>query len=196
VELNPGPPRLPTKQRWQIVFLAETEKNPRTKKPYFSKIARKVKCSVNTVKDILLKYEQTGDVEDLPRCGRKRKLSDREAKAMVKKAKKGKFAPEIAHESKKKIGVRTVQNTLKKAGIKYLKIKKVEKLSQAHMERRVKYSRDMKGYKWNKVLFSDEKTFYLGASPEYDWQDPENRLEAPKVNYPKKLNVWGAIGLI
>ena len=182
MELNPGPPRLPTKARWKIVFLAEIEKNPKTKKPYFAKIARKVKCSVNTVKSILRKYGETGDVEDLPRCGRKRKISKKEAKSMTKKAKKGKFAPEIARESKENVGVRTVQRTLKKSGIKYLKVKKVEKLTQANMDRRVEYSRNMKGSNWDKVLFSDGKTFYLGASPDFAWQDPKNRTEEQKVS--------------
>jgi hypothetical protein len=113
---------------------------------------------------------------------------------MVKKAKKGKCAPQIARESEKRASPETVRKALKEGGIRYLKIKKKEKLSEAHKALRVEYSNKMKRYKGKKVLFSDEKTFYLGTMPGYAWQDPNNRLEKEKNPYPKKLNVWGAVG--
>ena len=141
-----------------------------------------MKCSRDTVRDVLNKFEETGTVDDRPRKGRKRKFSETEAKNIVKKAKKRKNAPEIARESKKKVSTRTVQRTLKTGGIQYLKIQKIEKLTEAHKEKRVRYSKKMKGYNWNGVLFSDE--------------DPKNRLTEEKTPYPKKLNVWGAAGLI
>ena len=188
VELNPGPARLTEVQKWEIVISAKK------KNPNLSKIARTVKCSRDTVRDVLNKFEETGTVDDRPRKGRKRKFSETEAKNIVKKAKKRKNAPEIARESKKKVSTRTVQRTLKTGGIQYLKIQKIEKLTEAHKEKRVRYSKKMKGYNWNGVLFSDEKTFQLGATPGYAWQDPKNRLTEEKTPYPKKLNVWGAAG--
>jgi hypothetical protein len=198
VELNPGPGRgnkLEVEQRWEIVFEAKRTKGG---KPNYTAIGRKVGCTNKSVKKVLKKYKETRTVEDLPRSGRKRKFSDKEAKVIVKKAKKGKFAPEIAHEiareSKKKAHVSTVKRVIRNAGIRYLRIKKKEKLTDAQKAKRVDYSKEMKGYKWNTVLFSDEKTFYLGASPKYAWQDPHNRLEEQKVPYPKKLNVWAAAG--
>jgi transposase len=194
VELNPGPPRLPTEDRWAIVRLAKNQKKKKPPKLNYSEIAREVGCSRDAVKNVLNRYEATGSVEDLPGRGRKRKFSEKETKKIIKKSKKGKFAPEIARECRKKVSTRTVQRQLKRGGVKYFKIKKIEKLTQAHMERRVEYSNEMKGYEWNRVLFSDEKTFYLGASPEYAWQDPENRIEEEITSYPEKLNVWGAIG--
>ena len=30
--------------------------------------------------------------------------------------------------------------------------------------------------------------------PGYAWQDPNDRIVEDKIPYPKKLNVWGAIG--
>jgi hypothetical protein len=52
----------------------------------------------------------------------------------------------------------------------------------------------MKGYEWKNVLFSDEKTFWLGASPDYAWQDPNDRIEEEVSTYVPKLNVSGAVG--
>jgi len=191
VELNPGPgsgEHLTTKERWEIVISSE-EKNPN-----YSQIAKKIGCTRPTVKAVLQKYKETGTVDDRAGRGRKRKCSEAEVKAMVRKAKKGKFAPEIARESKK-VAVRTVQKYLRESPkVQWLKIKQIEKLSEAHKKKRVEYSERMDGYNWNKVLFSDEKTFFLGASPGWAWQDPKNRIVEEKTPYPKKLNVWGAIG--
>ena len=140
------------------------------------------------------KYEQTGSVDDRPRKGRKRKFTEAQAKSLVQKAKKGKFATQLARECKKKVHPQTVRNYLNKGGIKYLKKKKIERLTEAHKRKRVKYSERMEGLKWNKVLFSNEKTFYLGVSSDSAWQDPKKRVTEEKTSYPPKLNVWGAIG--
>src|SRR5271155_5413028 len=80
------------------------------------------------------------------------------------------------------------------SGKRWLKVKKIEQLSEAHMKKRVDYAEEMIDYDFDKVLFSDEKNFYLGATPGYAWQDPDNRIEVEKTPYPKKLNVWGAVG--
>jgi transposase len=191
IELNPGPrngEHLEDEQKWEIVI------EGKKKHPNYSKIARKVKTTPKTVKAVLQKYKETGSIKDRPRSGRKRKFTEAEAKKMVKQAKKGKFATQIARESPKKPHVNTVRNYLNEGGIKWLKKKKIQRLSERHKIRRVEYSHEMKGYNWNKVLFSDEKTFYLGASSDYAWQDPKNRISEEKTPYPKKLNVWGAIG--
>jgi hypothetical protein len=155
---------------------------------------RKVGCTRKTAKSVFQKYKETNAVEDLPGRGRKRKLSKAEVKEIVKKVKKRKYAPEIARELKKKVSVQTVRNIIKESGKKWLRIKKKEKLSEAHKQKRVEYAKRMDGYNFNRVLFSDEKTFFLGTLPGYAWQDPDNRIEEETTPYPSKLNVWGAIG--
>jgi transposase len=189
VELNPGPghgERLSDMQLWEIVLSADVAH------PNWSGIGRKVGCHRNTAKRVYAKYKETGSVKDLPRQGRKRKLSQAETKQVVKRAMKGKFAPEIAKEYK--VTDRTIHRTVKASGKRYLRIKKIEKLSEVNKQKRVEYAKEMMDYDFEKVLFSDEKTFYLGASPGYAWQDPDDRLEVDKEPYPKKLNVWGAVG--
>jgi hypothetical protein len=100
IELNPGPPRLPTEDRWAIVRLAKNQKKKKPPKLNYSE-TREVGCSRDAVKNVLNRYEATGSVEDLPGRGRKRKFSEKETKKIIKKSKKGKFAPEIAPEPSK-----------------------------------------------------------------------------------------------
>lgn len=191
VHPNPGPRRsthLDEETRWEIVFM--------WKKQNLSayKIAKKLKISHNSAKEIIQKYQETKTVHDRPHPGRKRKLSPAETKKVVRMAKKRNFAPEIARSCKKPVCARTIQRTLKREGFFYGKVIKVEQLTKAHKERRVKYCEEMEGFDWSTVLFSDEKTFVLGARPGYAWQKPENRVVEEYVNHAPKLHVWAAIG--
>ena len=52
----------------------------------------------------------------------------------------------------------------------------------------------MKKYKWETVLFADEKTFCLETGPRKAWQETGNRRKREKLRHPKKIHVWGAIG--
>jgi uncharacterized protein YprB with RNaseH-like and TPR domain len=133
-------------------------------------------------------------VHDKPKSGRKRKLSEADTKTVLKEVKKRKTSPQIAQKLKKKASVRTIQRTIKKEGKSWMRIQKIEKLTEAQKEKRVEYANEMKGYEWKNVLFSDEKTFWLGASPDYAWQDPNDRIEEEVSTYVPKLNVWGAVG--
>jgi len=198
VELNPGPNdrrNLDTRRKWEIVVLAEQAKQWGVN---YTWIGRKVGCSHQTVKNVLQKYQETGSIDNRPGKGRKRIFSEKEEKKIVKKAKQGKFSPEIAQEvvdtGTRKPPVRTVQRVIRRSGLRYQKVKKMEKLTVDHKQRRVDYCNERKDYNWNRVLFTDEKTFHVGASPDFAWQEQGHRIEEPKVSYPLKLNVWGGIG--
>ena len=89
VHPNPGPRRsthLDEETRWEIVFM--------WKKQNLSayKIAKKLKISHNSAKEIIQKYQETKTVHDRPHPGRKRKLSTAETKKVVRMAKK-RFCP-------------------------------------------------------------------------------------------------------
>lgn len=191
VELNPGPGRgkhLKEEEKWRIIL------NWKDLKLSPNQIAKKLKHKPEHVTTLIEKYKQTGSVKDRPGRGRKRKLNASETKKVVKMAKKGKFAPQIARECKKKITPRTIQRTLKREGLFYGKIKKVESLTTRHKEQRVEYAENMEGYNWKSVFFSDEKQFELGGGPSYAWQSIGNRQIQEYVKNAPKLLVWGAIG--
>jgi transposase len=192
IEPNPGPGnvgnRLSEEKRWRIIFMhKDLKKVPAT-------IARELKMNEQTVHNVIGKYEETGTVHNLPKSGRKRKLSEAQVRQAVRKAKKGKTSRQIAQESQIEVDPRTIRRRLREAGLFYGRVLKVEKLTKRHKELRVKYSNDMKDYKWKRVFFSDEKTFQLGVTPNYAWQEHTNRVVKEYVKHAPKLHVWGAIG--
>jgi transposase len=180
--------RVPEETRWRVIFY--WKENHLTA----YKIAQKLGLHHLTVSALIEKYIETGTVHDRPRSGRKRKMSDSDVKLAVRMAKKKKKATQIAQALDNKVSVRTIQRRLKEQGFFYGKIQKVEKLTAAHKRKRVEYCRKMKGYKWNSVMFSDEKDFVLGAGEDYAWQRPNERIIQEYVRHAPKLHVWGAIG--
>ena len=56
-------------------------------------VAAQVGCSHTCVRNLLLKYEKTGTVEDQPKCGRSKKLSDRTKTIILHLCKKDRFRP-------------------------------------------------------------------------------------------------------
>jgi transposase len=174
--------------RWNVIFCSKHL----ALKPVG--IARTLKRTPKAVYDILEKYEQTGTVHDRPGRGRKPIYSETDIKKIVGKAKQKKKAPQIAREMGERSCPRTIQRILRSKGLFYRKVKKIEKLSEAHKQKRVSYCKEMKKENWGTILFSDEKKFQLGSGTEYAWQDPDDRMIKEYVLHAPKLNVWGAIG--
>jgi transposase len=194
IELNPGPKafeHLSVKERWFIVFLSEENgRNP-------TQIAKRMGCTRKTVSKILKKERETGDVEDRPRSGRKRKLSTKEEKKIVKKAQKvgaRKAAREFSAQGEKKLNEITIRRAMKKHQFFYLKKKKIQKLKDIDKDKRMNYSREMINSDWKLVLFTDEKSFWLGSTSEYAWQKLDDRIEEETEKWTPKLHVWGGIG--
>ena len=52
----------------------------------------------------------------------------------------------------------------------------------------------MSKYNWKRVLFSDEKTFYLGAMKTHAYREPGKRKTFPVQRHPPKINVWAGAG--
>jgi len=188
---NPGPGRsipLTEEQRWRVVFLHKENKLSPTQ------IANKMKIKYDTASSIIQKHEETGTVHDLPRSGRKRKLDAKDDKKILQLVKKKKCAPEISRSLDEKVTPRTIRRRLKELGFFYGRVIKIEKLTEAHKEKRVQYCRERTSFDYSTVLFSDEKTFQLGAGPDYAWQTLKNREEREYVKHAPKLHVWGAFG--
>lgn len=160
----------------------------------YQAVAKKLKIDRHTVEAIWTKYQDTYSVHDRPRSGRKRKLSTKEEKAVVRAAKRGKNAPDIARTMKKKVSVQTIQRTLRQAGLKYLTIQETEHLTDVHKANRLKYAKEMVDFDWKTALFTDEKSFWLGCAPTHAWQDPKARKHREVSKHPPKLHVWAGAG--
>jgi transposase len=205
VELNPGPAsrskrtrkceavqgqHIDSFKKGRIVGLHEARLSK-------AEIARRTKTSRPTVRKTIEDFKATGGVPDRHAGGRKRKLDKKEREKVIKKAKKKKSVRKIADEYASKgkpISTETIRRTIREGGLAYMVRKKVTKLTRANIKKRLTYATTMKDFEWKLVLWSDEKTFYLGTEETKCWQDPENREERPVTPYPEKLNVWGAIG--
>jgi hypothetical protein len=137
-------------------------------------------------------------VRYLTSVGRKRKLSEREEKKVIKKAKDGSSAREIARDYKRETGASineiTIRRTLHDADFFWLVKQEVEALSVQAMQNRLSYARDMIEFQWKKVMFSDEKTFQLGCSTKHAWQQIRHRRTQKVSKHPPKLHVWAAAG--
>ena len=131
-------------------------------------IAKKLDVDINTVRHVLKTYEETGDVVPKHKGGRKRKISNADAKQMVKKAKSGKFASDLADDYARTrhriVSNRTVQRTLKRRGLKYKKVRELDQLNPTQIAKRLAYAEEKLDYNWRYVLFTDEKTFPLGVA--------------------------------
>jgi hypothetical protein len=52
----------------------------------------------------------------------------------------------------------------------------------------------MKDFNWQRVLFTDEKSFWLGSPSDPCWQQLDDRVLEEVERFTPKLHVWGAIG--
>jgi len=195
VEPNPGPrrsPRLSEEKRWRVIHLAtELHLGPVA-------IAKRVGAHRDTVADLLKKYHDTGTVKDRPGRGRKRKLSAEDEKKIVKKAKHDKDARQIAREYESETGTKIDETTIRRVihahKLKWLVREHVEELTETNKAKRLAYAQAMSEHNWKKVLFSDEKTFWLGADKNHAWQTPGKRQQYPMKRHPPKIHVWAAAG--
>ena len=78
------------------------------------RIAKELGLRRRSVQTLIQKYKETGSNKDKPGRGRKRKLSTKEEKTIVKKAMKKKTASEMVREIPTKVSVSTVKRTYKK----------------------------------------------------------------------------------
>jgi len=115
-------------------------------------------------------------VEDLPRKGRKRKLSEFMRKRIIELIERN---PTMScKEIYRKLGggrlnftYRTVLRFLKSEGFKFQIPTKKPAISAKQMKARLIFARKYLNYNWNQVLFSDEKTFYQHGWRRKMWAD-------------------------
>ena len=152
---------------------------------------KRVHCDRSTVYRVLERESETGTVHDRPRSGRKRKLTREEEQVVVRKARKVgaiKAAREYSLERSKNINEHTVRRTMKRH--KFLsQEEKIPKLKAKDKERRMDYAREMMTADWRMVLFTDEKSFWLGTPTEYGWQQLAHRIEVETSKWTLKLHV-------
>jgi transposase len=193
VELNPGP-SLTNDQRQKILCLKQDAGLSN------KDIARKLGINIKTVRRWVKRNLRHLPLKNLRGQGRKRKLSVKEEKRIAKKAKEKEVeAPQLAREVSEKLGETisddTIQRALKRQGLKYLVKNKVQVITPQQAANRLAFAKKMMSYDWKFALFTDEKTFQLGATNRRSWQDPDDRKTVEYKRHAPKIHVWGGIGL-
>jgi len=195
VHPNPGPrrgERLSEYERYRIISLSKEEGLSHRQ------IARKMKINKQSVRNTLHKFRETNSVRDRPGRGRKRRVSEKEEKTIVRNAKKGKCAPQLAVEYQKRTGKsvseRTIRRVLKTHHLAYLKVTPIPRLTEDHIAQRLEYTQEMADVDWRSIIFSDEKSFWLETTVTHAWQERGKRKTVKKSRWTKKVHVWGAIG--
>jgi transposase len=151
-----------------------------------------------TVDDTLKRYYDTGSVKERSGRGRKRKIPEEDETKIVKMAKKGVPATDLARAYTEETGtnvcLNTIRKTLHKHNLRWLVNQEKEEISEDNKVRREEYANDQMHRNWRRVLFSDEKSFWLGSSPTHSWQEPGKRKTRSVTRHPPKLHVWAAAG--
>lgn len=200
IELNPGPALSPQTRRDILRWKEDGISN--------NAIAKKLNRDVRTIrkwvnrnrKRFSTKLLSNPVVTNKPGQGRKRKLSAKQERKVLKMAKiDEKDAPEIAQEMSKEVpgGVKptAIQSALKRGGLKYLVRKKVEAITTLQAKKRLQFARKRLKDDWKYALFTDEKTFQVGSTKHKSWQDSNDRQTDEYKRHPPKIHVWGGIGL-
>src|SRR6185437_9299131 len=193
IELNPGP-ALTQEQRRKILFWKQDAGLSN------SAIAKKLGIDRKTVQLWVKRGKKNLSLQNLRGQGRKRRFTVKQEERIAKKAKKkGKDAPEIAKEMSEKLGESvspyTIQRVLQRQGLKYLVRLKREQITSSQAIKRLQFSKKRLNDDWKFALFTDEKTFQVGSTHQMAWQDPNDRETFDFQRHPKKIHVWGGIGL-
>jgi transposase len=178
---------------WEIIFLHLHRLGPKLS---IRAIAKELQCSKDTVQIWIHRYQETGDIQDEERRGRKRKTSEREDLDITTIAKKNrtKTLAEISTSMDKQgttISRATVRRRLNEQGLFKLQPLKKPLLSDTHRDNRLKWAKKNKKTDWSKIIFTDETTISQFSKPKKVWRYKGEKIKAPTVKHSAKVHVYG-----
>ena len=158
-------------QRYEIIFLAKDIYGPKFTQ---TKIAKIMKCHLNTGKRWLDRWEETKDLSDRSRPGPARSTTDEEDQLMLDLTTEEMIATsETAKQEleKKKVFIskRTIQRRLHEVGLQYMRPLSKSLIIEQQRQRRVQWAREMKDYDLSLVMASDETMIRLHTSQKFSW---------------------------
>ena len=179
--------------RFEAVFLCTHPKGPKMSRDQAAHYMKKSKAFVSKW---VKRYSQTKTVDDLPDRGKSKKTSVAEDKRIVQLfAKNPLLSLRSGQEQLKKKGLIISLDTIKRRlvvnGVKYRSTVKKPLLSETHIEKRLHWARENKDRDWDKIIFSDEASFWAAGYSTRAWTTADNRLMVRTVKHPLKVHVWG-----
>lgn len=188
------PSRLSVKVRWEIVSLSEARQLSSRA------IGRQLKVDRRAVADVIKRYQETGDIADLPRTGRPRTTTPQQDKSLIRFVRRHpeKSSIKVAANLKEKTGVNLsasiVRRRLVAAGLKAHPYTSKPALTKKHKDDRLQFAKRSLRRQWSNVLFSDEAKIYLGTRKKLGRRRIGEKLYKRKFKHPGSLNIWGCFG--
>ena len=189
-------PPLAIKDRWMIVSLHRLGRST-------EEIAKILPCDERTVRTWVERFEETEDVKDITRKGRKRKTTEIEDDNIIETAVQNPFTTPkmIKRRQKLVISAKTIRRRLNERGIHGCVAKKEYPFTRLHIDRRLRFANDYKLWeaeKWDRVLFSDEAIFQMYPQGQVWVQRPPKEAWNPKylakkVAHSPSVMVWACI---
>lgn len=164
-----------------------------------AQISRETGIPKSTLGFYFKKYKALVPFSELKKRGRPSKLSRAFNTRIGQLIKRKTFitAREIADvaemEEQVKVSPRTIRRRVVSLGYKHAKPKSKIVLLPRHIYQRKLFLSKYGNLDFKSVIFSDESTFQLNANNTRVWQKSDNPVFIPKIKFPTKLMVWGAI---
>lgn len=175
----------------------------------YANLAKKFKIKLTTAYQIIKRFEKEGRLANKSGRGRKLKLSEREARHVIKKVKTEPFTscPKLKEDLKESFGKevcsRTVQNYIRRAGLKACTPRRKPLISKRNRKKRLEFATEHVGKNaafWNRVLWTDEtKVNFFGSDGRIKvWRKPLDALNVKNVVPTVKhgggsVMVWGSM---
>lgn len=172
----------------------------------YRKLSKQFHVPISSVQSIIKKWKKQGSVSNKPRTGAPKKITPRACSKLVRLVKKN---PRVTRkelvEEISLTGVsvtrQTVANTLRNAGLRKYRARRVPLLKKKHLEARKKYATDMlkkdNAY-FDKILWSDETKVELFGNNynQMIWREPGSAYKrentVPTVKHGGgNIMVWG-----
>ncbi|CAK9826175.1 hypothetical protein ANTRET_LOCUS4064 [Anthophora retusa] len=186
--------------RFEAVFLCKHPKGP---KMSHAAVAKYIGKSKTFVKKWVVRYESTKTV-DLPDGGVKRKFSEKDDKRILTIFSKNpglllRQGQMKLEEKGLNISLDTIQRHLQAHDVKWRSAIKKPPLTEKHAKARFAWAKENINRNWNKVIFSDELTFYFSFTA-YIYPIPSQRkiyisFNNYKLSISIELNIFLYVGI-
>ena len=176
-------------QRWELWFLVNHPLGPHHSPAQAGKY---VGCSTKTARKWATMpggpYEGSGEG-----AGRPRATTTLEDKKLLTASDKGPSLSSAGLQKATEVSVSpcTIRRRLNGAGKTYMPALPKPLLTAHQVTARLTFARANADRDWNKVVWSDEATFWLGERRKKVWTRKGHRVVQHMVKHPLKVHVWG-----
>ena len=151
------------KKRWDIVFLSQHEYGPHMSNVDTSHYLR---TSKSTVRYWLKRYETTGDIEIIQKCGRKRSTTEKQddvIQSMVTQHPTESTGQIAFRLSKKDINISetALRRRFKEAGVQSMRPTSKPLLTNGHIKKRLQWAIQHQDIDLDEVVLTDESSFHM-----------------------------------